>query len=352
MKYSILSKYRSELMGLAILWVLFSHTSLIIYAPIISGVKDIGYGGVDIFLMVSGMGLYYSFSNDQNICRFYKRRLKRILPTYLPVVLTYDSIRLIFHKIIFSTLILNCFTIPFWLGLKNYFDWYIPALLMLYLFSPLIVRIFNNQRSKWLKLIFITLCIVFSIVLSIISILLKKEYLLIFTCRIPIFCIGILIGYCSKEEKLIKNSHKIFLTIAFLLGNILLYIVCSRYAAYAWQFGLWWWPFILITLPLCILLAIVLNRLEVLIGYRCKILNYCGKLSLELYLFFTCINNLIGRSLANKHFDSINLLSTLIVLFITFAVASIWYRMLYILKGIIKGGEFHALYLFNSFKHR
>lgn len=351
-KYNILSRYRSELMGIAILWVIFSHTSLVCNISAVNTIKNIGYGGVDIFLMVSGMGLYYSFTKNHNTLSFYKRRLTRILPTYIPVVIVYDGIKLAFHKIVLSTLILNCLTLPFWLGLKDYFDWYIPALLMLYLFSPFILQHFLQQPSECSKLKFIICCIILGFILSGLCILFQRNYLLIFTSRIPIFCIGILIGYYSKEDKTIQRAHKVSLALAFFIGSIMLYIFYTHYAAYAWQYGLWWWPFIFMTLPLCLMAAAGLNALENVSRCKFKLFKYCGELSLELYLFFTCINNLLGRILTDRHWDSINLISNLIIIALTFILASLWHKIIYILNGSHKGGKLHALYIFNCFKHR
>lgn len=48
-------------MGLAILWVMFFHSSIKIDNFILNVLKIIGYGGVDIFLMISGLGLYYAY---------------------------------------------------------------------------------------------------------------------------------------------------------------------------------------------------------------------------------------------------------------------------------------------------
>lgn len=71
-KYNILSKYRTELMGIAILWVMFFHLSIDINNRILNLIKTIGYGGVDIFLMISGLGLYYAYKKNNNIKLFYK----------------------------------------------------------------------------------------------------------------------------------------------------------------------------------------------------------------------------------------------------------------------------------------
>ena len=43
----------------------------------------LGSSGVEIFLFLSGMGLFYSLSGDPRLSEFYRKRLTRILPAYL-----------------------------------------------------------------------------------------------------------------------------------------------------------------------------------------------------------------------------------------------------------------------------
>ena len=58
MKYSALSKYRTELMGLAMLWVMLYHAwSLDLGLRLLNAVRAFGFGGVDIFILLSAMGL-------------------------------------------------------------------------------------------------------------------------------------------------------------------------------------------------------------------------------------------------------------------------------------------------------
>lgn len=68
---SLLSKYRTQLMGLAML--LIFHTGINVKSVnVIRSIKDIGDMGVDIFLLLSGIGLYfcyYQFNNQFTNCK-------------------------------------------------------------------------------------------------------------------------------------------------------------------------------------------------------------------------------------------------------------------------------------------
>jgi len=72
----LLSKYRQALMGIAILWVMMFHLPLRPGIPIIKEFFNIGYGGVDIFLFLSGFGLYFSLSKKGiKLSHYYKKKI-------------------------------------------------------------------------------------------------------------------------------------------------------------------------------------------------------------------------------------------------------------------------------------
>lgn len=59
--YQVLSKYRTELMGLAIFWVMLFHAhDLDLGINLLNDIRGIGFGGVDIFILLSAMGLVMS----------------------------------------------------------------------------------------------------------------------------------------------------------------------------------------------------------------------------------------------------------------------------------------------------
>ena len=59
----LFSKYRTECIGVGIFWVLLFHARLLTL-PVGNFIKLIGYGGVDICLMMSGFGIYHSLSRS------------------------------------------------------------------------------------------------------------------------------------------------------------------------------------------------------------------------------------------------------------------------------------------------
>lgn len=86
--YRLLSRYRTELMGIAMLWVMLFHAYEFHFGiPLLDTVKELGFGGVNIFILLSGMGLYVSipktYSSYLTHCR---RRMGCILPAHWLIV--------------------------------------------------------------------------------------------------------------------------------------------------------------------------------------------------------------------------------------------------------------------------
>ena len=72
MNYRMLSKYRTELMGVAMLWVMFFHASdLDMGHWLLEWIRAAGFGGVDIFILLSAMGLVLSVEKRGGLLRLH-----------------------------------------------------------------------------------------------------------------------------------------------------------------------------------------------------------------------------------------------------------------------------------------
>ena len=83
--FSDFSKKRSQLMGISMLLIMIFHCGLYLnsrYTPFC-------VVGVEFFLVISAIGLFFSLSKNQDKLSFYKKRVLRILPTYLIVAAPY-----------------------------------------------------------------------------------------------------------------------------------------------------------------------------------------------------------------------------------------------------------------------
>lgn len=101
LRWDILSRYKGELMGISIFWIVVFHLigqKLLKLPPYLTGLSGILYHGnlgVDIFLLLSGMGLYYSCKKNFEVGLFYKKRIKRIFVPYLFISIGYWILRYI-----------------------------------------------------------------------------------------------------------------------------------------------------------------------------------------------------------------------------------------------------------------
>ena len=81
MSYNVLSKYRTELMGAAILWVMLFHAfDLDLGFYLLNWGRAAGFGGVDVFILLSSMGLTMSLSRrEQDYSAFMARDRKSVV---------------------------------------------------------------------------------------------------------------------------------------------------------------------------------------------------------------------------------------------------------------------------------
>lgn len=178
-----ISSRRSELMGFAIILILIEHFQffgLFDYGDL-SFFASLGSIGVDIFLFLSGFGLWNGYSEKIRVGTFYKRRFLRIIPSYLCLMILFDII-LLHPEYILSP--------NEWMGHLNN-NWFIPFILLMYLIFPLPSKI----QRKWL---YVPLCIacMLSISLTIVLIHYNRDNIhmvpMLMAQRIPIFFIGML----------------------------------------------------------------------------------------------------------------------------------------------------------------
>ena len=185
-----LSTYRSELMGWSIIWVMMLHFRFITLKPL-GFIAQYGFAGVEIFLFVSGMGLYYSLQKHLSIGAFYLKRIKRIFPTYYLIGIIASL--LLYNDTLWS-FFFRCTTIGFWTG-GPFFTWYIPSIVMLYLFAPVIY--YHLLRNRILTGIICFSIIFFSFFVAKDHLLSRDHYF--FFYRIPAFIGGMYCGKLIKE---------------------------------------------------------------------------------------------------------------------------------------------------------
>lgn len=306
--YYYLSKYRSELMGVALLCVVWFHSSFYLDFFQIGFlnrtflfIKDICYGGVDIFLLLSGMGIYVSLEKN-DISKYIKNRIIRITPVWW----TYLAINVIFGRLFFEVYFTKLEMIGFatftgfWLDMKNRGNWFVYAIMFFYLISPVIFSLIKNSRNK--KLMFL---ILIAISLAISLSFLRNFKLIVFS-RLPVYIIGMYTA-CALRDIPIKRIHWIILITGSIFGIVFLWVFYTYYYKYLWPYGLWWYPFIVIAPMLSLLITKCFDSFQKILKPVMFVLSLFGKASLEIllvsdYLFanFSKLN----INIINSHFTS------------------------------------------------
>lgn len=317
--YDLLSLYRSELMGLAILCVIMFHAvNLGLPMPVLNIVWSHGFLGVDIFILLSSMGLSLSLSRrKQNLREFYTRRLIRILPAYWLVA---GCCGLFLRKVGetgFEGMFWTLSTLSLWLRHPelNYFDWYIPALLVLYLVMPLCYTLLKRAKYR------LSVCAVFYILSIAISS--RMPYVMDLSSliyRIPTFMLGIVIGLYIAEGRVLTIPKMLLWGAGLIAAPILRELLA--------QVGISlsdWYCFTLYGVFVCLTIACLLWYLPEK-GLR-SFLRIIGESSLEIYLF-----NMV---LIVLHSHLVNLLP--------FGASQVSYHVIVITADILLGLGLHRL---------
>ena len=275
-----ISRFRAEQMGAAMLFVILFHVALDRGDPFY-GLRRCGNVGVDIFLFLSGVGLWFSWVKTPDVLRFYRRRLLRIVPTWIVVATAfylpdYLGARRFSHSIVdlIGDITINW---DFWLHDELTF-WYVPAIMALYLAAPWYMRLVQCRPVyRWLPLLMVIWCVMVQWVLPIHH---AVGHIEIFWSRVPIFFIGINFGEMVRTRRQLSSDAVWLLLVTFLMTfGTCLYLEQVRHG----QFPLFVERMLYIPFTVCTVL--VMNRIfRRTPQWVNRSFRLVGALSLEAYL--------------------------------------------------------------------
>lgn len=275
-----ISRFRAEQMGAAMLFVILFHVALDRGDPFY-GLRRCGNVGVDIFLFLSGVGLWFSWVKTPDVLRFYRRRLLRIVPTWIVVATAfylsdYLGARRFSHSIVdlIGDITINW---DFWLHDELTF-WYVPAIMALYLVAPWYMRLVQSRPVyRWLPLLMVIWCVMVQWVLPIHH---AVGHIEIFWSRVPIFFIGINFGEMVRTRSQLSSDAVWLLLITFLMTfGTCLYLEQVRHG----HFPLFVERMLYIPFTVCTVL--VMNRIfRRTPQWVNSSFRFVGALSLEAYL--------------------------------------------------------------------
>lgn len=301
-----LANIRSVIMGISIIWIILFHAEFPI--PFLSSIIGLGYLGVDVFIFVSAYSLCYSWNANKSLRKFYIRRLVRILPLYyLVMILVWGADTFIFNVNqgpLWQMILMLGFYVPQleW----NCFLWYIPAILLLYIFFPLFYKNINILKKNFVLVLSLIFIANYFIYLYIIGNGYSKLFLL-FPLRIVVFICGIM--YAQNEDKYISIlllRKRLWLFLLFFI-IIFIYIVRKYAIGYIGGTPLTVSSFI-IALPGFFLMVYYISRNKIMNIFLGKI----GTYTFELYLIHETLFRWSGYIF---HDIDLNYIKALLILF-------------------------------------
>ena len=186
-KLNKLSSYRTELMGIAAIMILICHASVygVSLPTNIKKIFTLGNLGVEVFFLLSGIGISYSLNGNKPLSQWYIKRYIRILLPYMVIAFPWYTFRLIIYHESITTFFLNITTFNYWLYHKG--AWFVAVLLPLYLISPILNHLLHGKGSWLWLIIFVT----FTSLLSLIKSEGIVENIIFAVHRLPLYFIGL-----------------------------------------------------------------------------------------------------------------------------------------------------------------
>ena len=278
-----LSGCRDELKGIAILWVVFFHAAapgVNAFGNVLDTVQGIGYGGVDIFFFLMGYGLYYSLKKNPNVAYYWKRRLQRVLPSYLPLIICWIAVMFPGYGLSrvqgIRSAAGNLLMAGYWFQIPKNFNWYVSGMMLFFLLAPAIHGLLSKSKKPFMTLV-VLLAVSVAVGICCVGI---DQYMAI--SRLPIFIIGMAFAMDWKKE---PNRVVLFgvSVLSFCAGLYILLLCRGQYVELLYTYGMYWHPFVLITPPLCMGLSYLFSKME-----KARMLfapiRLFGKASFEIYL--------------------------------------------------------------------
>lgn len=215
-----ISEHRSELMGIGILGVMLGHYLewsqasgfwTYILKPFIGLVFTEG------FLILSGFGLYYSFSNNSEVFSFYKKRFDRLVVPFWLLSVPY-VFWLLFKGQTMGNILLHLSALDFWIN-GNTGMWYISVTILLYFLFPFLYSLlFKSGRLK--VLLFIMTLFVLYMLPFVLCLYTPNYYEATYLgyTQIPMFLWGLGLGYMAYNG---IHFKRVFLCLALLFCVVL-----------------------------------------------------------------------------------------------------------------------------------
>ena len=242
-----------------------------------------GRWGVELFLFVSGFGIYFSLAKKDSLISFYKKRLSRIMP---------------------AAIIAGCITYMVHPNepeaLIGFNFWYIRTILIFYLLSPLFIKLVQKERALYYIILLCISCYFVAIYSDDFLSTHTNRVITFSFCwilkRLPAYLIGLYLAtFIHKgSDTTISSKWLIASGICFICASALrigydfefythYYTLCSAYL------------FLGISMPVVCRALIALS--SIFPSFLKQFIAWVGTLSLELYVIHNLLFELMEYAL-------------------------------------------------------
>ena len=307
-----ISKYRAELMGVAIIGVLIGH--IIAFNDLCYPLLDSIAHGIHVpgFLFLSGFGLFYSLTKNSNIKDFYLRRFWRFYFPFLLISLPFLLRTILTGNFDIWRFFTKITTIEFWLY-GNDGTWYIAVSLALYLLTPLLFVWISHNKDYcvWKLLLVIAIAIGVNYTIPFLSTA-YWDMVEIGLKQVPCFFLGMLAAHCSLKD----------------MGGATLKILCLAICVLytLLSVGGIEIPYIISMLKLSFYLIVFCCLFSLVVFFKIKavgpVFRWFGKYTLELYLLHIFLNALFSSPLFRLHDSHVIILAVIVSLMFCMPVHS------------------------------
>lgn len=269
-------------MGLAMIAVMFYHGTFGIFLQYGKYIGCYGHWGVDVFLFVSGFGIYYALDKcgGCGIGRFYSRRIERIIPAAL-----------------ISGVILYSLGKVGILGLFGMELWYIRSILIIYLLSPLFYRLLKKYEPARV-VVTITLLATVGVLVAVPLQLRNQPAFNTTMCwtlaRLASFVVGMYIAQRNWSIRQVFSGKYICFCIIALPA--LMYVHYLRLAENSISTYLHLLPYVALAFCMPFICGVVCKVINFIPGVIRKSVEFFGVYSLEIYLVHEAVFNTVGNS--------------------------------------------------------
>lgn len=268
---------RITVMGVAAILITWFHCDVIITpGSLLELFKLTGDIGVDMFLFASGAGIYLAANKYPSYFEYLYRRVRRVLIPYLCVYVPVYSYERVMFGGGYSRFLKRILLLDFWLE-GDLGNWYIAGILLLYIITPLWIKLWKKHRWVYAG--------TFSAVLVGYVFLRNAPGIIhwnIFLCRIPVYLLGLAFG------KLLLEKRKLEVSLPLSVGAVLCGVVLILAAMGRLPVGIPGAYKCLAYLPVAVGLSLLFAKLP-----SNKFTNYFGVRSLEIYLVFETVQEMV-----------------------------------------------------------